>query len=71
MSEKKYNADNFGKNLKEIIDCMDTTQSEVSERCGLTQASISQIINGERDPGLKTIVAILNAIPTTMERLLR
>lgn len=67
----KHKAENFGKNLKEIIDNLDMTQTEMSQRCGLTQACISQIINGEREPNLKTIVAILNTIPTTMERLLR
>jgi predicted transcriptional regulator len=67
----KYKPENFGKNLKEIIDDLDMSQCEMSKRCGLTEAAISQIISGERDPSLKTIVKILNTIPTTMERLLK
>lgn len=65
------NPENFGKNLKYVLDCLEMSQTEFSKRTGLTQAAISQIINGERDPSLQTIVKILTAIPTNFERLLK
>ncbi len=59
----------FGPKLKELLKLMDIDQSEVSELTGLTQAAISQILNGKREPTLGTICKILNRIPVKFERL--
>lgn len=59
----------FGSKLKALIKTLDISQTELAELTGLTQAAISQIINGEREPSLGTICKILNHIPIKFERL--
>lgn len=63
------NPDNFGENLKEILSYLEITQDEFAKNAGLTPAAISQIISGERQPGLKSICLILRVIPVKFERL--
>ena len=65
------NHKNFGRNLKYILDCLYLNQSELAEKSGLTQAAISQIINGQREPALETICKILSVIPVKFERLVQ
>lgn len=65
------NKDNIGKNLKEIIDYLDITQTELAQMTGLTQAGISQIINNERTPSVDSIILILKALNIKFERLLK
>ncbi len=62
-------AEYFGANLKSVMKALGMSQVELSKRSGLTQAAISQIINGERDPSLETVVKILKVIPVNFERL--
>lgn len=64
------NPDRFGINLLSLLEDLRMTQAELAKRSGLTQACISQIINKEREPTLKTIIKILEVIPTTFERLI-
>lgn len=59
----------FGERLKAILEALDMSQTDLANRSGLTQAAISQILNGEREPTLGTICKILNAIPVKFERL--
>lgn len=61
----------FGKNLKEVLDFLGMTQSELADRSGLTRAAISQIIGGQRDPSLSSVIAILSVVPVKFERLIR
>lgn len=61
----------FGKNLKEVMDALGMSQTELAEKSKLTQAAISQIIGGHREPSLSSIVAILGVIPVKFERLLK
>lgn len=61
----------FGKNLKRILYTLDMTQIELAEKSKLTPAAISQILNGNRDPSLSTICAILNVIPAKFELLVK
>ena len=61
----------FGKNLKAIINCLGITQAEVANRSGLTPAAVSQIVNGEREPTLKTINKLIRALGCTFERLVK
>lgn len=62
---------NFGKNVGDICKFLGMTQHELSKRSGLTPAAISQIINGEREPTLKTILKLLAALGVTFERLVK
>jgi len=59
------------KNLKEVMDTLGMNQTELAEKSKLTQAAISQIISGHREPSLSSIVAILEVIPVKFERLLK
>jgi transcriptional regulator with XRE-family HTH domain len=59
----------FGKNLRQVMDALGLDQTDLSERTGLTQAAISQLLNGIRDPSLHTIVRILQVIPVKFEKL--
>jgi len=56
--------------LPKILKALGMSQNELAKRSGLTPAAISQIVNGERDPALSSIVAILNVLPVTFERLI-
>ena len=60
----------FGKNLKKIMDALDMDQTTLSEKTGLTQAAIYQLLNGIRDPSIHTIVKILKVIPVKFEKLI-
>ena len=62
---------NFGKNLKEVLRVLDMSQLELATRTGLTPAAVSQICNGQREPSLSSIVAILKAVPVKFERLIK
>jgi transcriptional regulator with XRE-family HTH domain len=59
----------FGKQLKKRIDELGMTQESFAKKCGLTNAAISQIINGKRDPSLKSIVKILKHSSCSFEEL--
>lgn len=63
--------ENFGKNLKTVLDFLDVSQSKLAERAGLTQAAISQIVNGEREPSLGSAIKIAEATGCSLERLLK
>lgn len=67
----KYKIENFSKNLKEVVEFLDLTQVEFSERVGITQAATSQLLSGERTPSVETLVKILNYVPVSFERLLK
>lgn len=59
----------FGKNLRQVMDALGLDQTDLAKRTGLTQAAISQLLNGIRDPSLHTIVRILQVIPVKFEKL--
>lgn len=63
------NPEKFGKNLSDILDVLGMTQTELAENAGLTQAAVSQIISGKREPSLKSICLILRVIPIKFEKL--
>lgn len=64
-------SENFGKNLKELLVFLEINQSEFAEMTGMTQAAVSQLINGERLPSLESILKILDNIPVKFERLFK
>jgi len=57
----------FGENLNRIMKTLQMSQVDLAQKSGLTQAAISQIISGDREPSLGTIVKILKVIPVKFE----
>lgn len=67
----KMNAANFGSRLKEVRELFGWSQQVLADLSGLTNAAISQIESGKREPGLKTIVKLLGATRVTFESLVK
>jgi transcriptional regulator with XRE-family HTH domain len=63
------NAANFGPRLARILKQLDMTQAELAARSRITPAAVSMILDGKREPSLKSIVAILTVIPVKFETL--
>ena len=61
----------FGRNLGLIMQQLGMSQSNLADKSNLTPAAISQIINGQREPSLGSIVKILKVIPISFERLIK
>lgn len=61
----------FGKNLSKELYLQDINQLELSKKLGLTEAAISQIISGKREPSLSIILKILKVLPIKFERLIK
>lgn len=61
----------FAHNMKDIREFLGITQADLAKRAGLTAPAICQIESGEREPSLKTIVKILNALGCTFERIMK
>lgn len=53
---------NVGKAIKTIRKQLEVSQSELSERCGVSQTSLSQIESGVKHPSPKTIKLICEAL---------
>lgn len=64
------NAKRFGPNLKKVLENIGMNQTELAKRTGLTQAAISQIISGERNPTLYSVCKIMTVIPFTFEKIM-
>lgn len=65
----KKQCENFGKNTGDIMHYLGWSQNDLAIRSGLTPAAISQIIAGNREPTLKTVLKIIEALGVTFERL--
>lgn len=61
----------FSKNLREVIEALGMNQTTLAEKTGLTGAAISQILSGQREPCLSTVVKIMEVIPVKFERLMK
>lgn len=61
----------FGKNLKEVRTFLGLTSVELAGKTGLTQACISQIEHGKREPCLGTITKLVEALGVKFERLIK
>jgi transcriptional regulator with XRE-family HTH domain len=68
---KQLDGKYIGQNLKDCMNYLDITQTDLAEKCGLTQAAISQIINSERVPSIGSVIKILRVLPMSFERLIR
>lgn len=64
-------AENFHVNLKKILSVLEVSQTELSEKSGLTQAAISQIVAGKREPSLSSAIRICLALSCTLDRMLK
>ena len=62
-------AENFSKNLLKAMEHLGMTQARLAHDTGLTTAAVSLILSGKRYPSLVTIIAIMEVIPITFERL--
>lgn len=66
-----YNPALIGMRLKAVMKTLGMNQTELAERCGITQAGISHIVNGERIPSIESLCLILAVIPISFEKLTR
>jgi hypothetical protein len=62
-------AKRFGRNLTTVLKTIDMSPAELSRRTKLTPAAISQILAGNREPLLSTMIKIMDVIPISFERL--
>ena len=60
----------FGKNMRTIMSTLGMDQTELAKMTGLTQAAVSQLLNGVRDPSIHTLVKIMKVIPVKFENLI-
>lgn len=64
---KNETLDEFGRRLEKIMYRKHITQSELSERTGLSQPTISNCINGKYNPGLYTLDKIAKALGCSLD----
>lgn len=60
----------FATHLEIAIQEQGITQAFLAERSGLTQAAISQLVSGDREPTLSTLLKICSALSVTPNDLL-
>lgn len=60
----------FSSNLECLLISIGMTQYELAQRSGLTQAAVSQLISGDREPMVSTLLRICAALKTTPNDLL-
>ena len=58
-------------NVKEIRTERSLTQTNVSEKAGITQAYLSQIENGKRSMSIVTAVKLANVFGVTLDELIK
>lgn len=69
MQKDEY-AKAFGEYLKSLLEEKGMTQKELARRTGLTEASVSRYINGERTPKILQAYRIACAIGVDMNTLI-
>lgn len=69
MSELQL-ARHFASNLKEMLDYNNTSQKELSEDTGISEATISYYMRGERIPSLKNVLNIAYALECKFSELI-
>lgn len=55
--------------IKDLIKSKNLTQAEVAEKVGITQAAISQIVNGERFPTMPLIMKLAKELTVSIDYL--
>lgn len=71
MTRENLEADSFKINLRQMLNELGLTQAEFADIVGITHAAASQLINGQRNPSIETVLKIMNKIPVKFERLFR
>lgn len=61
----------FGERLAAVLVTLDMSQVELARRSGLSQAAVSQILSGKREPTLSSVCALLDVVPVKFESLVR
>ncbi len=59
-----------GTNIEKLLEIKGWTQNDLSNRTNLTPAAISQIINGQRDPSLSSIIKLAYALEVKIDDLI-
>lgn len=60
----------LGKRIADLLNGKGMQQKELAERIGLTEATMSRYISGERDPKPEVLANIATALHTTSDYLL-
>ena len=60
----------FEEKLKSIMQQQGLTQKELATRSGITEASMSKYLNGERTPRIDVIINLSRALEVTTDELL-
>lgn len=60
----------FSSNLECVLQNLGMSQRELAERAGMTQSAISQIISGDREPMVSTLLKLCCALKLTPNELL-
>jgi transcriptional regulator with XRE-family HTH domain len=61
---------NIKEHLKEVREFLGLSQEELAARAGLMPSAISHIEGGRREPNLKTLTKLTNALGVSSDRLL-
>lgn len=69
MSQRIYSA--FVANVRERMDELGLSQSELAGLLGVTRSYVSQILSGHRRPGLDTLETFADALQMKPEDLIR
>lgn len=70
MKSKAPPVEQFGLRVKHAREFLGITIAELSKRSGITQAAISQIENGKREPMLSSVLALSKGLGMKLSRLI-
>lgn len=62
---------NLSVNLRRLMRARGIRQTQIAETCGMTQPSVSRIVQGDYVPNVTTIARLAEALDTTVDFLLR
>jgi transcriptional regulator with XRE-family HTH domain len=63
--------DEFGGNVRRIRQTLGLTIAELAKKSKMTSAAISQIECGKRDPQLRSVISIAEALGVKLTKLLK
>jgi transcriptional regulator with XRE-family HTH domain len=70
MSDMAEKTDTFRQNVRTHLSDRGITQGELARRTGLSQAWLSEMLNGKANPSLLTCEKIAQALATPLEGLI-
>lgn len=65
----KMRSGDFGPQLLKVLKKKGWTQIQLARRTNMTKAGINCIVHGRRDPGLETLLKILNVLEVPLEEI--